>query len=232
MRRVLWVGVLVPASLLVLAGCATRGWVREMVGQKEQEIDRRIVTVETRVSEGAQRVEGMGFRITGIEGTVQNVGETAKGAAARADSAWVRADTAYSRADSALARADDVDSRLTRLWSTRFARDAVETVHVQFRFNSAELTDAAQTSLSALVKELQSNQKLTVDLEGYTDTAGDRNYNVQLAERRVAAVRRYLVQRGVELPRVNAIGLGPLPDRGVPEVQKRRVTVKLMLHAE
>ncbi|MGH7332263.1 MAG: OmpA family protein, partial [Candidatus Rokuibacteriota bacterium] len=71
-----------------------------------------------------------------------------------------------------------------------------------------------------------------VELHGYTDPRGTERYNLELSRRRVEAVRRYLVQRGVELPRINSIGLGPIVDQGVAPATKRRVTVRMMLQAD
>jgi outer membrane protein OmpA-like peptidoglycan-associated protein len=79
------------------------------------------------------------------------------------------------------------------------------------------------------VKELKGNEKLAVELEGYTDPIGNAEYNVQLSQHRVEAVRRFLVTQGVEQLRILSIGLGPLLDPATPNEKKRRVTVKLML---
>jgi len=49
-----------------------------------------------------------------------------------------------------------------------------------------------------------------------------------LSQRRVEAVRRYLVQKGIELSRIQSIGLGVLNDPKMPDASKRRVTVKLL----
>lgn len=157
-----------------------------------------------------QRVEGMGFQIQKLEASV---GE------------------ARSRADEAFARAEQVDGRLTRLWNNRHARDLADTVQVHFGFDRWDLNDTAQTALLSLVKELRENPKLVVDLEGYTDSVGTPEYNVGLSQRRVEAVRRYLVEKGIELPRIHSIGLGQLSDNGKPEEQakNRRVAVKLMV---
>jgi len=131
----------------------------------------------------------------------------------------------------------EVDGRLTRLWTNRNKRSLVETVHVQFAFDKADLSDAAQTALATIVKELKENPNLTVDLEGFTDSTGAREYNVTLSQRRVESVRRYLIEQGAELPRINSVGLGPVngaPVNGAKEEQakQRRVSVKLMLGAD
>jgi outer membrane protein OmpA-like peptidoglycan-associated protein len=45
----------------------------------------------------------------------------------------------------------------------------------------------------------------------------------------VEAVRRFLASKGIQLGRIQAVGLGVLTDPGMPEAQKRRVTAKLMV---
>ena len=70
---------------------------------------------------------------------------------------------------------------------------------------------------------------LTVELVGYTDTKGAREYNYSLSQRRVDAVRRFLVEKGVQPSRIQAVGLGPLADPVLPEAQKRRVSARLLV---
>ena len=238
MRSALTVGT-VAVAVLAVAGCATRDWVRETLGTKEAQINRRVADVEgsvgeergridaverrvgeqrDRLQQEAQRVEGMGFRVTSVETQVTEMGGGLK--------------AARERADTAFARVEEVDARVTRLANRAQARQLVETLDLTFPFGRADLNDNAQTTLAGLVKELQANPKLSVDLEGFTDPAGGREYNLGLSHRRVEAVRRHLVDQGVELPRIHAIGRGPLDDRGVPNDQKRRVTVRLMIQAD
>jgi outer membrane protein OmpA-like peptidoglycan-associated protein len=214
----------------LVSGCvATRDYVKEVVGQQRAETDQRVTQVEGKMAEDiskvdqklaaeTQRVEGMGFRVGKLETSVDEVGAVARGA--------------QGRADEAMTKASAVDERLTRLWSKRHARNQVEALDVTFRFNRADLDDGAQTALLNVIRELQSNPALTVDLAGYTDHIGPRDYNVQLAHRRVEAVRRFMVQQGVELPRISSIGLGPIEEKGIANDRKRRVTVKVMTPSE
>jgi outer membrane protein OmpA-like peptidoglycan-associated protein len=218
---------LAPAALLLASGCASRDWVREFWSPKEAEIGQRLDKVEGRVSEQGQRVDGVQERVQGLDISVKEVGAVAKGAQGQAEAATGRANAAFTKAE-------DVDGRLTRLWANRRARSTAETIHVQFGFDRWELSDSAQTTLQTLVKELQANPKLTVDLQGYTDSTGKPQYNVQLSQRRVEAVRRYLVEQGVDLPRIHSIGLGQLPDNGNREgrAKNRRVTLTLMVDSD
>jgi len=237
MRHVSRTGVLLSATLLIVAmGCATKGWVREEMGKQEAQVgqrigqvderigteakrvdtvDKRVDSVEGRVSQEAQKTDGMGVRVGTLETSITSTSEAARGA--------------RERADAAMAKAEGVDSRLTKLWNNRYNAKVVETVNVQFGFNRSELDDGAQTTLVGLVKEMQANPGLTVELAGYTDMKGARDYNYSLSQRRVESVRRFLVEKGVQIGRIQAVGLGALSDRATPEAQKRRVAAKLLI---
>jgi outer membrane protein OmpA-like peptidoglycan-associated protein len=189
-----WTWVLLAASLAT-AGCATKGWVNELVSKKEAQTDQRFARTEA---------------------TLTEVGEGAK--------------VARTRADAAFGRADEVNGRVTRLWNGRYKRDVVETLHVQFGFDRSDLSDGAQTALLQITKELKENPMLSVDLEGYTDPTGPREYNVGLSQRRVESVRRFLVGNGADLSRIFYVGLGPLAARNEQAALQRRVTVRLMIN--
>jgi outer membrane protein OmpA-like peptidoglycan-associated protein len=205
------IAVLLPAVLIIVSGCATRDWVRDLMGKKEAEI--------------GGRMDGLGNQ---IKTTDANLGETTK----LALGAGERADGAMAKADGAIAKAGGVDTRLTRIWSNRYNQRAVDTVEIYFGFDQAELSDGAQTALISVVKELEANPTLVVKLGGFTDPKGTTSYNYTLAQRRVEAVRRFLADKGVQLSRVQAIGMGPLADRGIPNEKKRRVTVTLMIDSD
>jgi outer membrane protein OmpA-like peptidoglycan-associated protein len=220
--------VVVPAVMLLATGCATKGFVREMVGKSEAELDQRVGKVGERVVAVEGRLGEESQRVTRVEG---QLGETVQ----RLGTVETKAGEAMTKADSAFNRADEVDNRLSRLWNNRHKRQLVETVHVQFAFDKADLTDGAQTALLAILKELKSNPALTVELEGYTDQTGARDYNIGLSQRRVEAVRRYLIEQGAEMPRVHSVGLGPVAagaSKGEDAAKQRRVTVKLMIAAD
>ena len=140
------------------------------------------------------------------------------------------AGTAQGRAEAAFGRADEVNARLTRVWTGRNKRTVVETLHVQFGFDRSDLSDGAQTALLGVVKELKTNADLTVDLEGYTDPTGTREYNVGLSQRRVESVRRYLIENGTDIARIHSIGMGVLVAANAEHAKLRRVTVRLMVN--
>ena len=215
MRNVMKVGVLLPVAVLLVSGCATKGFVRDMFAKKDVEIDQRFVKVEGQVEGVNTLVQGVNTEVKGVTTQVRSL----EGAVA----------DAKSRADAAMTKAEGVDTRLTRLWSNRYNQKTADTLEVYFGFDKAELTDGAQTALAGVVKELQGNPTLIVELGGFTDPKGTVDYNYGLSQRRVEAVRRFLVEKGIPLSRVHAVGLGPIAAKETPDEKKRRVTVKMLV---
>ena len=209
MKPIMRTGILLPTVLCLASGCAATAPAyvtpaREAPPAREARVDERIAAVEERMSE-------MGQRVQTLEGGVTN---------------------AQSQADAAARKAEGVDSRLTRLWTNRFNQKAADSFEVYFSPDSIDLSDAAQTALAAVVTEMEANPTLTIELGGYTDPRGALDYNHALSQRRVEAVRRFLMDRGIQLVRIQAASLGPIASPDIPDVKKRRVTLRLMVDRE
>jgi len=142
MRQMMKIGVLMPAAVLLVSGCATKDWVREQFTKSDAIVDQRFVKVEGQVDGVSTEVKGVTTQVKSLEGAVAE----AKG-----------------RADAAMTKAEGVDTRLTRLWSNRYNQKTADTLEVYFGFDKAELTDGAQTALAGVVKAYQETKGLTVD---------------------------------------------------------------------
>jgi outer membrane protein OmpA-like peptidoglycan-associated protein len=214
--------------LLLLSGCATetdfmtagppsdRGG-----GSAERRVaggDPRNVGGDPRSAALAQRLDQMNQRLNQIDDRVDGLAGAATGAQKRADEAARKADT--------------VDGRLTRLWTNRFNQKPASSLEVYFSPDSIELTDAAQTVLVWVVKEMEEHPTLTVELGGYTDPRGTVDYNYALSHRRVDAVRKFLMDKGIQIARIQSASLGPLTNSDIPDAKKRRVTLKLLVDRE
>ena len=245
------IAILVAVLPIVAAGCATKKFVREEVGKSEAKLGAEVGRVEGVVSEERTRTTALTDQLGQTKVAVQQADgkaaeatTLAKTAQTRADEGVTKAGQAQAKADEAHAsalqantKADETGARLTRLWANRNKRVPGETVAILFRFDRADLDDRGQTSLLDLAKQLQENPNLMVELEGYTDSVGDGSYNIQLSQRRAEAVRRFLVEKGVELHRIQSIGLGdikPSADNGNAKgrEQNRRVMVRTFAPAE
>jgi outer membrane protein OmpA-like peptidoglycan-associated protein len=172
--------------------------------RQDPQLDQRMTAMEGRINDMSQRLDKVDGAVAG----------------------------AQSRAEEAAQKADGVNSRLTRLWSNRFNQKVSDSLEVYFSPDSIELSDAAQTALLSVAKEMQAHPTLTVELAGYTDPRGAIDYNYALSQRRVDAVRKFLMEKGIQLGRIQAASLGPISDSNTPDIKKRRVTVRLMADQE
>lgn len=79
---------------------------------------------------------------------------------------------------------------------------------VFFETDSSVLTPKSRQTLDAQAQWLSRYQNQPVTIEGHADERGTREYNLALGARRAAAVRDYLVARGVSANRVRTISYG------------------------
>ncbi len=81
---------------------------------------------------------------------------------------------------------------------------------VLFPSNESTLLPAAIVKLNEVADALiKGNPDSNITVEGHTDSQGQRNYNMELGQKRADAVRDQLVSRGVAKDRIKAIGIGP-----------------------
>lgn len=78
-----------------------------------------------------------------------------------------------------------------------------------FAYNMAELQPSAINQLQKLGVLIKRNPKSTFTVEGYTDSFGPPDYNLDLSEQRAASVKRYLVEvMGINPDQVETHGYG------------------------
>lgn len=119
------------------------------------------------------------------------------------------ANAARMRADS-IARANQAridNERMDRERMMTEARNAV-TARIYFDYDQAELSDQARATLDSKVPLLNANTGMRIRIAGHTDDRGSDEYNLALGQRRAAAAKRYLVQRGIDAGRIDVISLG------------------------
>ena len=102
---------------------------------------------------------------------------------------------------------------------------------VNFDFDKATLRPDAEPALNQLLSVLKDEPKLVVEIGGHTDNVGKSDYNLKLSDQRAAAVRQWLVARGIAAPRLTSHGYGdtqPLVPNSTDEnrAKNRRVEVK------
>jgi outer membrane protein OmpA-like peptidoglycan-associated protein len=79
---------------------------------------------------------------------------------------------------------------------------------VNFDFDRAEIRGDASVILDEAVEILKRNPDRQVVIEGHTDWTGPEEYNQQLSQSRAEAVKKYMVENGVEEARLSTAGFG------------------------
>ncbi len=79
---------------------------------------------------------------------------------------------------------------------------------INFDFDSADIRDDSEPILAALFSGLQSDQASSIVIEGFTSSEGAEDYNLNLSERRAAAVVQDVISRGLSSDRISSAGRG------------------------
>src|SRR5690606_27080613 len=80
--------------------------------------------------------------------------------------------------------------------------ESIQLKNVFFAQSKAVLLPESYPELDRLVRIMQDNKTLEIQLEGHTDGRGDPVANLELSEMRVNAVKEYLVSKGVAERRI------------------------------
>lgn len=104
---------------------------------------------------------------------------------------------------------------------------------VFFANDSDQLSIPAQQILRKVAEVIKQSSASLIEVGGYTDDAGDAEYNLRLSAVRAAAVRDYLYGLGVKKSRLQVRGYGeasPRADNASPEgrAMNRRVELKIL----
>ncbi len=80
--------------------------------------------------------------------------------------------------------------------------------NIFFETNSFQLTARSITELEKVFKVLTDERILKVEIAGYTDNAGSKEYNLQLSKKRAKSVFDYLIENGILPSRMISVGRG------------------------
>jgi outer membrane protein OmpA-like peptidoglycan-associated protein len=214
MKRAMVFLILCGASAALVSGCATKKFVREQVGATEGRLGQRVDTQETelkqtveRTGANAQALQAANDRLQGIDSRVQGVDSRVQGVDSRVTEVSALAKQAQQDASAAGEAVRATDQR----FANRNKLAALETKSVFFDFGKADVRDQAMPELEDVAKALKADPNAVVELQGFADSRGSDLYNYRLTRDRVDAVTRYLVQQGIELRRIYAVGMGKPP---------------------
>jgi OmpA-OmpF porin, OOP family len=157
---------------------------------------------------------------------------TAKADAAdkHADKADQDAQAAQQTADKGVSTAQQAEQQIDNIDNYQ----PVKTENVLFGFNRSDLTQDDQQQLADVAQSLASMKHYAIEVEGFTDSTGPKEYNLELSQRRANTVVRYLTEdQHVPLVKIHMLGLGvdePAADNQTADGRKqnRRVEIRVM----
>jgi outer membrane protein OmpA-like peptidoglycan-associated protein len=231
MRKLLMAAVVVAFGVTGSTACASRGYVRNQVGQVSTKVDtlsqsleatqERTRQNEAKIAEVDQRAQ------TGIKGA-QDAATTADGKAVAADT---KAGTAMTAAQTAAEKAEAVDKASKRVVYEVVLSEASG----NFKFGSSKLPDEAKAQIDALIaKILQDPKGAYFEIEGHTDNVGSKEVNQKVGMERAEAVKAYLYEQyKIPLHRMNVISYGeekPANENNSKQAraENRRVVIRVL----
>jgi outer membrane protein OmpA-like peptidoglycan-associated protein len=223
-----WLSVVTIAVVVaVVPACATKNFVRKGV----KEVNDKVETLTTSVEQTQERTR----RNEGLIGEVDQKTQAAQGAADRAQqsasAAGADAKAAGDKATAVGAKADEIDRASKRLVYTVVLNED----QGQFKLGKANLPDDAKARLDELVAKLKADPNgAYFEIEGHTDSLGNKMVNERLGMERAEAVKRYLFeQHQIPLHRMNVISYGmakPVASNKTRDgrAQNRRVVIRVL----
>jgi len=215
---VLSVAVLAAGST---TGCATKGYVRDRVGN----VNDKVESVSKSLEETQERTQKNEAAITDANQKIVQVDQ-------KATAANEVAATARTAADSAANKALAIEVATKRIvYEVTLSED-----QGNFKLNQSELPAEAKARIDDVATQLKATPNgAYIEVEGYTDNRGNKVYNDKLGLDRAESVKRYLYQQHqIPLHRISVISYGsekPIAPNTTKagRAQNRRVVIKVLV---
>ena len=112
---------------------------------------------------------------------------------------------------------------------------AIRLSHLIFSQGQARIQPQSFQELDEVAQMMEDNGKIIIQLEGHTDNMGNAKANLKLSQKRVEAVKRYLVSKGISKGRIKTKAFGGtqlLTHEVTPEARNanRRVEMRILDH--
>jgi outer membrane protein OmpA-like peptidoglycan-associated protein len=223
--------LIVVGSVVVLAAgstaCATKGFVRQNVGEVNDKVD----SLGRSVEETQERTRQNEGKIADVDQKAAAAGQAAAAARQAADQANSAATAAANTANTANTKAEELEKSSRRLvFEVVLSED-----QGNFKFANTQLPDEAKAKLDEMISSIKADPKgAFFEIEGHTDNVGATVINERLGLERAEAVKRYLYeQHQIPLHKMNVISYGEekpvAPNKTrAGRAQNRRVVIKVL----
>ncbi len=102
---------------------------------------------------------------------------------------------------------------------------------IQFATGSAEILPSSESTLAKTYATLENNPEIEIEIQGHTDNVGAAETNLKLSQERAAAVKTYLVNKGVSASRITTKGFGeqkPVASNDTPEGRQKNRRIEFV----
>ena len=111
--------------------------------------------------------------------------------------------------------------------------DSFALTHVEFKYNSMDLTSKSKTLLTKTAEVMKKYSQFQYKVQGHTDDRGAASYNLALSGKRANKVKEYLIGKGVDASLLSAEGFGeaqPIANNGTKagRLKNRRVVFQII----
>lgn len=111
--------------------------------------------------------------------------------------------------------------------------EALKGKRIQFETAKADIRSVSHRIIDEIITILARYPEMNLEIGGHTDSSGDSNYNRQLSQDRAAAVKQFMINKGVAANRLAARGFGdsrPVASNAsaTGRKQNRRVEFKVL----
>lgn len=93
---------------------------------------------------------------------------------------------------------------------------------VRFDTNKSTLSPIAKINLDKLIPVFNNYENTNIIIYGYTDNKGKVEYNQVLSEKRANSVKKYLIENGIQVAKIETKGLGINDPISTNETQEGR----------
>jgi outer membrane protein OmpA-like peptidoglycan-associated protein len=209
------------------AGCATKKYVQSNIQSNVHPLEVKLDNTNKQVAENSERITDLDKKTEKEISQAQTSADTANQLANRAQQAAM---DARGLAQQGISDAAAVKQEVENADNFQSAKKAT----ILFGFNKSKLTSEDIETLDNLAQTVSGMKHYVVEVRGFTDNRGQKQYNLQLSRKRADAVVRYLtLEKQIPLVRVYQAGYGE-DDPAAPNKtrdgreQNRRVDVSIL----
>lgn len=111
--------------------------------------------------------------------------------------------------------------------------ETIRLSHLNFAQGKAHIESQSYEELNEVVEMMRDNETIIIQLEGHTDNLGNPKANLKLSQKRVEAVKKYIVSQGIPKNRIKTKAFGgtqPLSMEPTPDARNlnRRVEMRIL----